>query len=300
MKKIDAKIDENLNWNPNIILFSGQSGHQRYLLELGKTVAGRTGMVTNFKLIVDKKDDKPLKRTEQVVMDVNFKELGIFARQLKVSNIYDGITNIASTFGFSGVEPNTIMMGWPKGLENSKEYSKMTQTLLHLDYNLLYLDFDLRTKFGNYKTVDLWWRETDSKNAEMMLNIARFIIASPRWDNPDIRVLFVNNNNGESSVIEDKIFALVEDLRVKVVIKIINNAVEQKAFYDIIEQESATTDLTLVGIPNFQIEKQAEFVLKTNHLFETIGSTLLVKAANNFNVLDLDFIDADDEKENHI
>lgn len=291
LKKIDAKVEENSNWNPNIILFSGQSDHQRYLLELGKTVSGRTGMVTNFKLIVDKDDDKPLKRTEQVVMDVNFKELGIFARQLKVSNIYEGITNIASTFGFSGVEPNTIMMGWPKGLENSKEYSKMTQTLLHLDYNLLYLDFDLKTKFGNYRTVDLWWRETDSKNAEMMLNIARFIIASPRWDNPHIRVLFVNNNNVDSSVIENKIYELVEDLRVNVVIKIINNAVEQKAFYDIIEEESSTTDLTLVGIPNFQIEKQAEFVLKTNHLFEAIGSTLLVKAANNFNVLDLSFID---------
>ena len=290
LKKIDATVEENSNWNPNIILFSGQSAHQRYLLELGKTVSGRTGMVTNFKLILDKQDDKPLKRTEQVVTDINFKELGIFARQLKVSNIYDGIINIASTFGFSGVEPNTIMMGWPKGLENSKEYSKMTQTLLYLDYNLLYLDFDQKTKFGNYKTVDLWWRETDSKNAEMMLNIARFIIASPRWDNPHIRVLFVNNNNVDLAVIESKISALVDDLRVNVVIKIINNAVEQKAFYDIIEDESSTTDLTLVGIPNFQIEKQAEFVLRTNHLFEAIGSTLLVKAANNFNVLDLSFI----------
>ena len=59
----------------------------------------------------------------------------------------------------------------------------------------MYLDFDRRAKFGNYKTVDLWWRETDSKNAEMMLNIARFIIASKRWDNTSIRVLFVNNNN---------------------------------------------------------------------------------------------------------
>lgn len=131
----------------------------------------------------------------------------------------------------------------------------------------------------------------------MMLNIARFIIASPRWDNPRIRVLFVNNNNVEVSVIEDKISTLVDDLRVNVVIKIINNAVEQKAFYDIIEEESSTTDLILVGIPNFQIEKQAEFVLRTNHLFETIGSTLLVKAANNFNVLDLDFIDAKDLQE---
>ena len=180
-------------------------------------------------------------------------------------------------------------MGWPKGLENSVEYSEMTQTLLHLDYNLLYLDFDRKAKFGNYKTVDLWWRETDSKNAEMMLNIARFIIASPRWDNPHIRVLFVNNNNRDVQLVRSKIERLVTDLRVvNVSIVIINNAVEQKPFYDIIEENSEKTDLTLVGIPNYRIEKQAEFVLRTNHLFESIGSTLLVKAANNFNELELD------------
>lgn len=290
LKKIDAQVDENSNWNPNIILFSGESDHQSYLLELGKTVSGRTGIVTNFKLIVKKKDDTPLRKSEQIVRDDSFRELGIFARQVKVDNIYKGITNIATTFGFSGVEPNTIMMGWPKGLENSEEYAKMTETLLHLDYNLLYLDFDRRTKFGEYQTVDLWWRETDSKNAEMMLNIARFIIASPRWNNTSIRVLFVNNNNVDTALIHSKIAKLVEDLRVNVEIEIINNAVEQIPFYDIIEQQSGSTDLTLVGIPNYKIEKQAEFVLKTNQLFETIGSTLLVKAANNFNELDLDLI----------
>ncbi len=290
LRQIDAKIEENSNWNPNIILFSGVSEHQSYLLELGKTVSGRTGIVTNFKLILDKENDKPLRKTEQIVRDDTFIELGIFARQIKVDNIYKGITNIASTFGFSGVEPNTIMMGWPKGLENSEEYSKMTETLLHLDYNLLYLDFDRKAKFGNYHTVDLWWRETDSKNAEMMLNIARFIIASPKWNNTNIRVLFVNNNNIDRDIIRSKISKLVEDLRVNVEIKIINNAVEQKPFYDLIKEQSESTDLTLVGIPNYKIEKQTEFIIKTNYLFETIGSTLLVKAANNFNVLDLDFI----------
>jgi hypothetical protein len=167
----------------------------------------------------------------------------------------------------------------------------MTEILLHLDYNLLYLDFDRKSKFGSYQTVALWWRVTDSKNAEMMLNIARFIIASPKWNNTNIRVLFVNNNNIDHKIIHSKISNLVEDLRVNVAIKIINNAVEQKPFYDLITEQSKATDLTLIGIPNYRIEKQAEFVLKTNHLFETIGSTLLVKAANNFNVLDLDFVE---------
>jgi solute carrier family 12 (sodium/potassium/chloride transporter), member 2 len=288
LKKLNAKSDEDSIWNPNIILFSGESEHRSFLLELGNTVSGRTGIVTNFKLIVDK-DGIPLAKTEQIVRDDDFRKLGIFARQVKVESIYKGIENIATTFGFSGVEPNTIMMGWPKGLENSEEYSKMTQALLHLDYNLLYLDFDRKTKFGDYQTVDLWWRETDSKNAEMMLNIARFIIQSPQWSKTDIRVLFLNNNNANRTIIRSKISKLVEDLRVKVEIEIINNAVEQRPYYDIIAQHSAYTDLTLVGIPDYKIEKQAEFVLKTNQLFETIGSTLLVKAANNFNVLDLDF-----------
>lgn len=290
LKKINANAEVQSSWNPNIILFSGRSEHQSYLLELSKTVSGRTGIVTNFKLIVDKNNSKPLKKSEQIVTDEAFSDLGIFARQIKVDNIYTGIKNIATTFGFSGVEPNTIMMGWPKGLEDSKEYAEMTEALLHLDYNLLYLDFDKRTKFGDYKAVDLWWRETDSKNAEMMLNIARFIIASPRWQETNIRVLFVNNNNVDNAIVYNKIYKLVEDLRVDVEIEIINNAVQQKAFYDLIEKYSATTDLTLVGIPNYKIEQQAEFIVKTNHLFETIGSSLLVKAANNFNVLDLDFV----------
>ncbi len=289
LKKIESQDLKNTIWSPNIILFSGQSKHQKNLLELSKTISGRTGIVTNFNLIVDKNLKRPLKKTDQIIRDAIFNDLDIFGRQIKVNNIYTGITNIASIFGFSGVEPNTIMMGWPKGLENSEEYADMTENLLHLDYNLLYLDFDHTAKFGDYKTVDFWWRETDSKNAEMMLNIARFILESPRWNNTSIRVLFVNNSNKNEKLIRLKISKLVEDLRVQVEIKIINNAIEETPFYDLVSKESATTDLTIIGIPNYKIEKQAEFVLKTNHLFGTIGSTLLVKASNNFNVLDLDF-----------
>jgi len=91
-------------------------------------------------------------------------------------------------------------------------------------------------------------------------------------------------------MIYNKIYKLVEDLRVNIEIEINDNVLQQIAFYDLIKKYSATTDLTLVGIPNYKIEQQTEFIIKTNQLFETIGSTLLVKAANNFNVLDLDFL----------
>tara|TARA_R110000787_G_scaffold86285_7_gene184057 strand:+ start:13489 stop:15678 length:2190 start_codon:yes stop_codon:yes gene_type:complete len=288
LQKIDSKPTETSNhWNPNIILFSGESKHRTYLVELGKTLAGRAGIVTNFKLLLDKSNDATMPKSDQIVKEAYFEKVGVFARQIKVNNIYKGIEDIASIFGFSGVDPNTIMMGWPKGLENSEEYSEMTQKLLYLDYNLLYLDFDRATKFGKYQTIDLWLRATDSKNAEMMLNIARFIVQSPKWSKTTIRVLFVNNSNVDSDVIESNILNLVEDIRVKVEIKIINNAVEQIPFYELISEYSIVTDLTLLGIPNFDIKKQAQFVIKTNQLFESIGSTLMVKASNNFNEINL-------------
>ncbi len=295
LKKIESKpIETSNNWNPNIILFSGESEHRTYLVELGKIVSGRTGIVTNFKIIIDKKNKHPLPKSDQIVKDKYFEKVGVFARQIKVENIYKGIEDIATIFGFSGVDPNTIMMGWPKGLENSEEYSRMTQKLLYLDYNLLYLDFDKKTKFGNYQSLDLWWRETDSKNAEMMLNIARFIIQSPKWSKTNIRVLFVNNSTIDCDIIENNILNLVEDLRVNVEIKVINNVVEQIPFYNLIAKESLNTDLTLLGIPNFNIKKQTQFVIKTSHLFETIGSTLMVKASENFNEIKLNI----DLKEN--
>ena len=291
LQKIDSKPTETCNnWNPNIILFSGESEHRVYLVELGKTLAGRAGIVTNFKLLLDKSNNSPLPKSDQIVKEEYFERIGVFARQIKVNNIYKGIEDIASIFGFSGVDPNTIMMGWPKGLENSEEYSEMTQKLLYLDYNLLYLDFDRATKFGNYQTIDLWWRETDSKNAEMMLNIARFMVQSPKWSSATIRVLFVNNSNVDSEVIESNILNIVEDIRVKVEIKIINNAVEQIPFYELISKYSIATDLTLLGIPNFDINKQTQFVIKTNQLFESIGSTLMVKASKSFNEINLDIV----------
>jgi len=287
LKKLEAKEVANENWNPNILLFSGDSSHRPKLLEFSKILSGRTGIVTDFKLVTN--GISSLSKNEQSVKDEALEKLGIYGRKIEVNDLYSGIENIASTYGFTGVEPNTVMMNWSRTTESPEKYVKMTQKLIHLDYNLLYLDYDERTHFGNYQTIDLWWRETDSNNAEMMLNISRYIAQSSGWSKAKIRILFVNHNNADNTLIRTKILNLINKLRIDAEIKIINNGVEQKSFYKIIELQSAKTDLIVLGIPNIKPEKQAEYILNTDNLFETVGTTLLVKASDNFNALDLVF-----------
>ena len=297
LKKLGVKDAKNANWNPNIILFSGDSKHRTNLLEFGKIVSGRTGIVTDFKLIegVD-----AFAKNKQFNEEEILEKLGIYGRKVAVENRYSGIENIASTYGFSGVEPNTIMMNWSRTTEDPERYAQMTERLIQLDYNLLYLDLDDRYNFGDCKTIDIWWRETDSKNAELMLNVVRYIAQSSGWSKAKIRVLFVNQNNGDNEKIKSKISKLVENLRVDAEIKIINNGVEQKSFYEIIELQSSSIDLILLGVPNVKIEEQAQYVLNTDQLFETVGTTLLVKASKNFNEVDLDFSNSEGKEKSQV
>ena len=294
LKRLGEKDAKNANWSPNLILFSGDSKQRTKLLEFGKTVSGRTGIVTDFKLI---EGVETLAKNKQFNEEDILKKLGIYGRKVAVEDRYSGIENIASTYGFSGVEPNTVMMNWSRTTEDPVRYAQMTKRLMELDYNLLYLDLDERYNFGDYKSIDIWWRETDSKNAELMLNVARYIGQSSVWSKAKIRVLFVNQNNADNTEVKAKISKLVEGLRVDAEIKIINNGVEQKSFYEIIELQSSSIDLILLGIPNIEIEEQAQYVLNTDHLFESVGTTLLVKASKNFNEIDLAFSNSDDQKE---
>lgn len=292
LSKLGSQTSTKSSWSPNIIVFSDESSQRPQLLELSKSLSGQAGIVTDFKLSSADGSTTPSKH-EQSFKDEVLEKLGIYGKRIAVEDTYTGIENIAATYGFTGIEPNTVMMTWSRSTKDAAKFTKMTEKLIHLDYNLLYLDYDLKTHYGEYKTLDLWWRETDSNNAELMISIARFISQSREWANVHVRIMFVNHNNADNSTITTKIQKLADKLRLKAEIKIINNGVEQKSFYRIIELQSAKTDLIVIGIPDLQADKQAQFILNTDELFETVGSTLLVRASNDFNELDLKFVEKD-------
>ncbi len=296
LKRLGAQQVSKSIWSPNMIVFSGESNQRPKLLELSKAISGQAGIVTDFHLSIGDASSNTSK-TKQSFKDEVLDKLGIYGRRVSVDDTYIGIENIAATYGFTGIEPNTVMMNWSHNTSEPEKFTRMTEKLIHLDYNLLYLDYDLQTHYGEYKTLDLWWRETDSNNAELMLSIARFLSQSSEWDKVKIRILFVNHNNADNTIITSKIQKLADKLRVNAEIKIINNGVEQKSFYRIIELQSAKTDLILIGIPDVKVDKQAEYILNTDQLFETVGSTLLVKASNDFNKLDLNFVQKDSNAE---
>ena len=61
------------------------------------------------------------------------------------------------------------------------------------------------------------------------------------------------------------------------------------AFFDNLKIESVNTDLIIFGIPDVKADKQGEFNLQTNHLFETKSNKLPGRATNELNEIELHF-----------
>ena len=277
LKKMDKGEDVKRNWKPNILLFSGSTETRPHLIEIAKGIAGKVGMVSNFHL-VENPDAKILfPKHKQALQDPILTKNGIFGRQQEVRNVYEGIETIASTYGFSGVVPNTVMLGWAKNTKDPLMFAQMTQKLIELDYNVLYLDYDWNKKFGKYQRIDIWWRNLKN-NAELTLNIAKFISISPEWQKARIRLILINDTNKEG--FERIIHQQLETFRIDASIKVINNFFENRSSFDLMKNNSQDADLIIAGIPDIPEGEEKDFVDNTTEMFGVLGTTLLVKTSS--------------------
>jgi len=286
LHKMSEKEIEERNWKPNIILFSGQTNKRPYLLEFGKCLVGKHGMLSNFDLVENKELDVLFSKQDQVV---NPEEVipGVFTRRQSCKDIYDGIEMIARTYGFSGVEPNTILIGLGEKRKKAKRFVKLINTLSSLNYNLLLMDYDKTRGFGEKKQIDIWAKD-DENYGNFALVISKFLTNHKIWENAKVRFLVVNNNNANAPIIKKKAEKHLDKLRIEAEIIVVNNEIEKKSFYEIVTTESFHSDLVFVGIPEIEEGKEEEYIEKTSKLFNDIGTVILVKASSVFKQLQLD------------
>ncbi len=285
LQRLSVKAIEERNWQPNIILFSGGTENRLHLLEFGKSLVGKFGMLSNFDL-VEEPSAKVLFPKHKQRQQTSEDESGIFTRRQSCRDIYEGIEMIARTYGFSGVEPNTIVMGWARQTKNPQRFQKLLHTVNDLDYNVLLIDYDKRFGYGNHQQIDIWWRG-EGNNGNFALTLAKFMVASSFWENAKIRLMIVNFENNKASYIHRRADEILTNMRLEAEVKIINNQIEQKPVYDIIRLESKSADIVFAGIPEINEENEAEFVQKTNKLLHEIGTVVLLKASSVFKNLTL-------------
>lgn len=285
LTQLSKKTLNERNWRPNILLFSGGAGSRPHLIEFGKALVGNHGLISNFILVVSK-TSKVLfpKHKQALVDDVLSKDEGIFTRLQECNDLYKGIESIAATYGFSGVEPNTVLMGWGRKTEDPVRFAQMFKHISDLDQNIVMLDYNKEKGFGNYKNIDVWWRG-GSNNGNLILSLIKYIRMSYKWRRANIRIMLINYKNDQHERIYKEAKETLSNMRMHAEVKIINNETENKPVNDIIKKESENADLIFLGLAEVAEGREKEFIERADLLYEDLGTIALVKASSFFEEL---------------
>jgi len=285
LSKLDRRELNERNWRPNILLFSGGTKNRPHLIEFGKSLVGEQGIISNFDLILNKSSKVLFPKHKQPIDDSVYDDAdGIFARRQECNNVYEGIETIAATYGFSGVEPNTVLLGWGRQTRNPVRFAKMLKYLSDLDLNIVLLDYEQTRGFGDYKLIDIWWRG-GSNNGNLVLSLIKFLRASYDWRLAKVRLLIINMEEAKEEQIYEDATAVLENMRMDAEVRIINNETEKLPVNMIIKKESARADLIFLGLAEVQEGMEQEFVKRADYLYKDLGTIALVNASTFFKEL---------------
>ena len=275
--KLTSTNREPRNWRPNIILFSGGAKHRPHLIEMAKALVGKLGIFTNFEL-VENRDEKTLfSKSQQVIEDEAISRKGVFTRRHVSRDVYEGMESIAKIYGFSGFEPNTVFMGWPRNTKNPQAFSALSTKLKRLDYNQVYLHYDKAFGYGKKKKIDIWWSGS-GRNLSLAISLLRFITSSSHWRTAKVRILAVSNHSNLTEKYYELLDQVLENKRINADIKIINNSVEKLSMGEILRSESIETDLAIVEMD----QRQEDFFKATCNLTDNLPTSLILSASTFF------------------
>ncbi len=285
LEYLNSKTVHNRNWRPNILLFLGSPLSRPHLLQIGKDLTGKLGVLTTFELKLSDQQSPVISRGETSEEEKTSNQF--FNLQYSVKDPYQGIDEISRVYGFSGIKPNTIVMGWTKNPNRLTEFGQLISSFNKNKLNSIFLNFNDKRDFGDFKNIDIWWSGYGS-NLSFAISIIRYLTTGKHWKSVNIR-LFVPINN---ALLTERVYATLERIvyqyRIAIDIKVVNNSIDKLSAYQLIERESSESDLTIVGLPNRRYEAIDVFLEEINKLLPTMGSTLLINASDQFEEYDLE------------
>jgi len=273
----------NRNWRPNTIMFSGSPEERKHLVEMGKAISGKLGILSAFELIESK--ERVLAKTVSNLTENKGSE-GFFQHKLYCREIYEGMDEIARVYGFSGIEPNTIMMGWSRNPKNKEKFIGMLENFEYYRYNSIFLKFNPKRKFGAHKSIDIWWNGS-GRNLVLGIFLIRYITNSNLWRSARVRLLVINPKKENEESVHKSIAAILDSYRVDFGIEVINNETDPKEDKEIIAAHSKETDLVLLGIPSKKFRQLDQYYDEISEKIAVVGSALVLNASENFEEIEV-------------
>lgn len=302
------------NWRPNILAFRSERTAVEPYESFAQALITGNGIVTDFEIkknlsttarrpsipaappkkkaddareTSDAKSDKEKgkkerkkeqKATHERPMDN--RALGMFRRHLSVQgSIFDEIQAVCQHYGFSGLEPNSLLLPWSLAKENYEEFAKTIDLAADQDFNVLSYHHGDPGETEN--RIDIWWR-ADAGNVAFCIALLRFLTRSREWERASMRFLLLSNDTANNDNLRSTMRRVLREGRVEASVKVVSDNFGDRSFVDRVRSLSEGAALTIVGLPNESNQLDGEALDEIDQLCGHLGRALFVRGSSFF------------------
>ena len=261
------------NWRPNMILLTRRSPLRPTQIDFARHLVGDRGILTHFDLVVG---GPPKARVDPELED---RYPGMFARVQGCDDVFEDIPDIATNFGFVGMETNTVMLGWPRDAGRNASYTRMISRLVALDLSTLMLRVDPDRGFGARHRIDIWW-DGVAPTGQLMLTLAHLLQSSADWKDARVRVLVNARKGVDPAPAKKRLHEIVVLARISAEGVLLAPLPDEEDLADRIRKESAFADLVMIHAR--EPGEGQEFVALNDGILQALGTAILVRPASVF------------------
>ncbi len=277
LHRLTASKEHTRNWRPNVLMFNGTDKARPFMLSLGTAITGKLGLLSSFELV--QSDNAKLPRIERQTEHSNGVDK-TFHHKYVCEDIYQGIDEIIRVYGFAGIEPNTVLMGWSSKPENKEKFIGLMKHIQQYNFNSLFLYHNQLGKSVRNPHIDIWWSGRGS-NLALALNIIRHITTSETWQRAEVRLCTILNNPDDRDKVDRFLRGILTDYRTTATIKIIENHLTLLSEQEIVGHESAGAHLSIIGIDSKEDDFESTFHY-VGSLCKQLGTALFINASDVF------------------
>jgi len=207
-----------------ILALSGNAWNRYHIAEYGCWLTARNGLLTFAQVTTGTSEqtvalrDRHLTRLREFI---SAEGLEAFPLVVVDKDRLNGIRSILQCYGFGGVKPNTVMMGWFTDEERFESNAAVMRLLSEFKRSIVIVKCDEHRErwTAPQGSIDIWWNSR--QNGPLMLLLAHLLVQNKEFGDRTIRIFSVIQDESARDGVTAHLSGLLENSRIEAVVEVI-------------------------------------------------------------------------------
>lgn len=252
--RLSAKRVHPRNWRPIIILFIHELKAHLPLVRFTEMLGQNSGLLSISRLITPEDKDEFDRRNEiafEMQQDLAAEGLQALTEVNVVSDLKDGMHQVAAAHGTAGIKTNTVVFGWSSTIQGKIQELQIINDMASMGKNVLIAHIPKPFSTASKKRIDIWWRGQGS-NGDLMLLLSYLICLNSKWRKTVINIFSVTHSEEDQEIMERHVRYSIKEARIDAAIHVI--ATNEADALGILLKKSKKADIVFCGLARGSME----------------------------------------------